>query len=115
MKTILLSFIFIMSFATTLIAGNDTIPNQDIDFRKACIENASKIEDVENRIDRFTNFHAIGVAGVIAGGIIYISTPQATRSNPAPRPQALAGILVAMLGSLLIIGAPFMLKKKRNK
>ena len=115
MKTLLLSLIFIMSFATTLIAGNDTIPNQDIDFRKSCIENTNATADIETRIDRYTNFHVIGVAGVLAGGVLIITTPPANGSTSGTRPQILAGIIVMSLGALLMIGAPFMLKKKRIK
>lgn len=115
MKKFILSLIFIMTSATALLASNDSIPNQDIDFRKQCIENAEKVKDIENRIDRYTNFHSIGIASVLAGGIIIITTPPRNRPQSTYAPQTLAGILIMSLGALLMLGAPLMLKKKRNK
>jgi ABC-type uncharacterized transport system permease subunit len=106
------SIILTILFSTSAFASNDTLPDNNIDFKKACIENALGIAEINHGINSYLRLHTAGIMLSIGGSII--GAAAVISSNSSYRNLSFIGFGIAAIGSLLLTFAPYSLRK-RNK
>ena len=101
-----------MLFSTSVFASNDTLPDNNIDFKKACIENTLEIEEINQRVSSYLGVYTAGIMLSLGGSVI--GATAVVSGSSSYRNLSLIGFGIAAIGGLLLTFAPYSLRK-RNK
>jgi len=107
---IIKSIIVAILFSTSVFASNDTLPDNNIDFKKACIENTLEIAGINNGINSYLGLYTTGIMLSIGGSVI--GAASIISGNNMYRHIGLLGFGIAAIGGLLLTFAPYSLRKR---